>query len=227
MGALSPLVELDKLHGRRDAAGALERAARLVAELQAAPPGYDVLWRAARVAFDLGDAPGCAPEERSKRSKEAWELARRAIALRPTGVEGHYWAALGIGAYGDGLGVVGAVMKGIEGKFTGALSRATELGPGYDFGNIFVMWGLYYLEMPWPKRDRRRAAEHLRHALALNPANLRAKLYLARLARDEDRLDEARSLLAQIAAAPVGRYDGPDERRAKDEAKALNASLAP
>jgi hypothetical protein len=53
----------------------------------------------------------------------------------------------------------------------------------------------------------------------------RARLYQARIAADEDRPAEARALLTEIAAAPVGRYDAPEERRVKEEAATLATKL--
>ena len=216
------LQRLDELHARRDQKGALTEADRLVtATLALAPNDYAVLWRGARVRFTQSDERDRPEEERSRRGKEAYDLAERAIAVNPNGVEGSYWAALGIGSYAEGMGVVRALANGIEGKFTKALARAAALDVRYDHGNIPVVWAAYYLELPWPKRDRKKAAESLRQALALNPANLRARLYQARLAHDEGHAAEADGLLAAIAAAPADRYDPPEERRVKEEAAAL------
>jgi hypothetical protein len=99
------------------------------------------------------------------------------------------------------------------------------LDESYDHGNIPAIWAAYYLELPWPKRDRPRAAQQALRALAINPANLRARLYQARIAADEGHPAAARSLLAEIAAAPTGRYDPPEERRVKQEAAALAKTL--
>jgi hypothetical protein len=121
--------------------------------------------------------------------------------------------------------VLRALADGIEGKFLRPLERATALDERYDHGSIPVVWCAYYLELPWPKRDRGKAAAACQRALVINPANLRARFYLARIAADEDRPDEARGLLAAIAAAPVGRYDPPEERRVKKDAAAMAAKL--
>jgi hypothetical protein len=191
----------------------------------AAPNDYEVLWRAARVAFTDSDAPTRSTDERSRLGKLAYDYAERAIAANPSGVAGQYWAALGIGSYAEGMGALRALANGIEGKFRRPLERATALDESYDHGSIPVVWAAYYLELPWPKRDRDKAAEELRRALAINPANLRARLYQARIAKDEGRPAEALARLAEIAAAPVGRYDAPEERRVKKEAAAMAATL--
>jgi hypothetical protein len=220
------LGRLDALHLRRDDPAALEEARRLAeSAVAAAPNDYGALWRAARVTFSESDASNRSNDERSRIGKQAYDLAERAIAINPNGVEAQYWAALSIGSYAEGMGVVRALANGIEGKFKRPLERATALDVRYDHGGIPVVWAAYYLELPWPKRDRSKAAAQCALALTINPANLRARLYQARIAADEDHVPEARVLLATIAAAPAAGYDPPDERRVKKEAAELAAKL--
>jgi tetratricopeptide (TPR) repeat protein len=220
------LARLDSLHLRRDDPAALDEAHLLAAAaLAAAPADYATLWRAARLRFTESDQPTRSADERSRLGKEAYDLAERAIAANPGDVAGHYWAALGIGSYAEGVGVLRALASGIEGKFRRPLERATSLDETYDHGNIPAVWAAYYLELPWPKRDRAKAAQQAQRALDINPANLRARLYQARIAADEGRASDAKSILATIAAAAVGRYDPPEERRVKKEAAKLAETL--
>ena len=220
------LARLDQLHARRDDPQAQREARRLAeAAVTAAPNDYATLWRAARVLFTDSDDHARPSDERSRLGKQAYDLAERAIAANPNDVAGHYWAALSIGSYAEDMGAMRALANGIEGKFKRPLERATALDIRYDHGNIPVVWAAYFLELPWPKRDRTRAARELERALQLNPANLQARLYQARLAIAENHPAAAKALLAEIAAAPGDRYDPPDERRAKKDAAALAASL--
>ena len=48
-------------------------------------------------------------------------------------------------------------------------------------------WGGFYLALPWPKRDVKKAAEYFNKALAINPYNLRARVLMAQLNLREDR----------------------------------------
>jgi tetratricopeptide (TPR) repeat protein len=220
------LARLDRLHERRDQPAALEEARALVdAAVAAAPRDAELLWRGARVIFTQSEEPARAQAERSQLGKLAWELAERAVAIDPRSAGGHYWAALAIGSYAEGIGILNALASGIEGKFKRHLQRATELDPGYDHGNIPVVWAAYHLEVPWPKRDRKQAEGELTQALRINPDSLRARLYLARVLFDTGRPAEARTRLGEIASAPVGRYDAPEERRVKREATELGAKL--
>jgi hypothetical protein len=221
-----PLSELDALHARRDDRASVTRARAIVDSLLAKSPNdFAVLWRAARVLFTESEQDHRPAEQRGQLGKQAYDLAGRAIAAGANRVEGYYWGALAIGSYGSSMGMMRALANGIEGKFKTNLERAAAIDIRYDHGGIPVTWAAYYLELPWPKRDRKKAAEECRRALAINPANLRARLYLARIALAEDHPEEARARLDEIASAPGDRYDPPEERVVKREAAAMRASL--
>ncbi len=216
------MARIDDLHRRRDDRAAFSEEQRLVQTgLARAPNDYGLLWRAARFYFWASDDPGLGKEQRSRWGKDGWDIAEHAIAINPNDVAGHYWAAVCMGNYALGLGVVKALSLGMEGKFRERLGRAAALNDGYEFGGVETAWGRFFDKLPWPKRDRKLGEDHLRRALALNPAALRARVYLAVSYVDSDRAAEAKRLLDEVAAAPVGRYDAPEERRAK----ALGAGL--
>lgn len=187
---------------------------------------FEILWRAARVYFWLGDDPSQSAAERSKYGKTGWDYAERAIVQVPQRPEGHYWAAVNIGSYALGLGVMKAISIGLEGKFKERLSKAEQLAPAYNFGGVGVAWGRFYEKLPWPKRDRPKAEQHLRKVLTQqNVNNLRARVYLADTLAQDDRAAEAKRLLDEVAAAPLGRYDAPEERRAKALAEGLRPAV--
>ncbi|HVV16105.1 MAG TPA: tetratricopeptide repeat protein [Polyangia bacterium] len=221
------LARIDELHRRRDDRAAFAEEQRLAdAAVARAPADYAALWRAARVYFWASDDPGLPHDQRSRLGKTGWDLAERAIAANPNDVAGYYWAAVCMGNYALGLGVVRALSQGLEGKFRDRLGRATALDDGYQWGGVETAWGRFFQKLPWPKRDRKAAEEHLRRAMAINPNALRARAYLAGVYLDADRLAEARPLLDQVAAAPGDRYDPPEERRAKAIATGLAGDLA-
>jgi hypothetical protein len=222
---VDPLARIDALHKRRDDRAALAEERQLVdAAVARAGNDYETLWRAARLYFWLGDDPSQNNQTRSKLGKVGWDLAERAITTNPKHAAGYYWAAANMGNYALGLGVVKALTQGMEGKFTDRLRKAGELDPRYQHGGIDVAWGRFYEKLPWPKRDRKKAEEHLRKVLTqLNPHHLRARVFLADTLAHDNRAAEAKRLLDEVAAAPVGRYDAPEERRAK----ALGVALLP
>jgi tetratricopeptide (TPR) repeat protein len=218
------IARIDEVHKHRDDRAAWSEEQRLVqTTLARAPLDDGVLWRAARLYFWASDDPGLSNEQRSRWGKEGWDLAERAIAINHDDVAGLYYAAVCMGNYALGLGMVTALSKGLEGKFRDRLSAAERLNPRYEHGAIDTAWGRFYEKLPWPKRDRKKAEEHLRRAQQVGPSNLRARVYLAETYLNEDRAQDAKRLLDEVSAAPVGRYDPPEERRAK----ALGAALLP
>jgi hypothetical protein len=220
------LARVDQLYARRDERAAWSEEQRLIsAALQQAPDNYDVLWRAARVFFWLSDDPAVGGEQRSKWGKQGWDLAERAVAIKPSDVAGHYYAAICMGNYALGLGIMKALSMGLEGKFKERLKRAGELDARYQHGSIAVAWGGFYDKLPWPKRDRPKAQQYMREALAINPHSLRARVFLAMSLMSSDRPRDAKTVLDEVAGAPVGRYDAPEERRAKQLAAALMPQL--
>jgi hypothetical protein len=212
---------IDELHRRRDDRGAFSEEQRLIQAGLARAPDYGLLWRAARFYFWASDDPSLPKEQRSRWGKDGWDIAERAILSNPNDVAGYYWAALCMGNYVLGLGVVKALSLGMEAKFRDRLGRAAALNDAYEYGGVETAWGRFFDKLPWPKRDRKQGEDHLRRALGINPAALRARVYLAISYLDSDRTPEAKRLLDEVAAAPVGRYDAPEERRAK----ALGAGL--
>jgi hypothetical protein len=221
------LARIDELHRRRDDRNVFSEEQRLVqAGLQRAPDDYGLLWRAARFYFWASDDPGLARDQRSRWGKDGWDIAEHAIAVNPNDVAGYYWAAVNMGNYALGLGVVKALSIGLEGKFRDRLGRAATLDDGYQDGGVETAWGRFFDKLPWPKRDRKQAEEHLRRALQINPAALRARVYLGKMYLDSDRPADAKRVLDEVAAAPVGRYDPPEERRAKAMAVGLQPELA-
>jgi len=221
------LARVDELHHRRDDRAAFAEEQRLAeAAVARAPADYGALWRAARVYFWASDDPGLPHDQRSRLGKTGWDLAERAIAANPNDVAGHYYAAVCMGNYALGLGVVRALSQGLEGRFRDRLGRATGLNDGSEAGGVEPAWGRFFEKLPWPKRDRKAAEEHLRRALTINPNALRARVYLAGVFLEEGRPAEAKPLLDQVAAAPGDRYDGPEERRAKALAVGLAAEVA-
>jgi len=220
------IARIDDLHRRRDDHLAFSDEQRLVqVALARAPNDYGVLWRSARFYFWASDDPGLAKEQRSRWGKDGWDIAEHAIAKNPNDVAGYYWAAVCMGNYALGLGVVKALSLGMEGKFRERLGRAAALNDGYEWGGVETAWGRFFDKLPWPKRDRKQGEEHLRRALTINPAALRARVYLAISYMDSERAPEAKRLLDEVAAAPVGRYDAPEERRAKALGAGLQADV--
>lgn len=216
------LARVDAAWAERDQPGRVEAIrADLEAAGKAAPDDYGVLWRRARLLFWLADDPAGSKAEKSRLGKECWEIADRATALRPDGVEGWFYASAGAGNYSLGIGILSALTQGLEGKYKERLSRAEALDPGFEDGAIPTSWGRFWYELPWPKYSFRKSEKAFQKALETNPRNVRALVYLAELYRKEDQDDDARKLLERALALEPGAYDAPEERRMRARAQEL------
>jgi tetratricopeptide (TPR) repeat protein len=207
---------VQELWKHRDDPAAMTRAKKILDQALARhPDDYGLLWRMAAWYFWKSDDPELPTAERTKMGKEGWAVAERAVTLRPDDAAGHFWAATTMGNYSLGIGVIRALSQRIEGKFRSRISEAEKLDPAYGQGAIPNTWGRYYASLPWPKRDRDKAERYYRKALEINPHNLRSRVYLAELALDKDRPAEAKKMLDEVLQSPVGKYDPPEEKRAK------------
>jgi tetratricopeptide (TPR) repeat protein len=216
------LARVDAAWPERDQPGRLDAIrADLESAAKAAPDDYGVLWRRARLLFWMADDPAISKAEKSRLGKECWELADRATALRPDGVEGWFYASAGAGNYSLGIGILSALAQGLEGKYKERLSRAEALDPKFNDGAIPTSWGRFWYELPWPKYSFRKSEKAFQKALETNPKNVRALVYLAELYRKEDQDDDARKLLERAAALEPGAYDAPEERRMQVRAREL------
>ncbi len=210
----------------RDEPGRLDDERALLEKAEAiAPNDYGVLWRIARHDFWISDDNALPDDEKSKLGKKAWEYGDRATAVNPAGVEGWYFAAVGMGNYSLGIGILKALGEGIEGKFRERLSKAEKIDPRFFDGGIYTAWGRFYYKLPWPKYDARKSEQALQKSLQINPEQVRARVYLAELYMKEKHPKEARALLEEAAAHQPGSYDAPEERRSGARAKELLAEM--
>jgi tetratricopeptide (TPR) repeat protein len=220
------LARVDAAWPHRDEPGRMREIQSTLEEAEkAAPQDYGVLWRQARLLFWLSDDPALSNDEKSRIGKQAWDYGDRAAAVNPNGVEGWYFAAVGMGNYSLGIGILKALGEGIEGKFKDRLSRAEKIEPNFFYGGVYNAWGRFYFKLPWPKYDARRSEQALQMSLQANPASVRARVYLAELYLKEHHPKEATALLEEAAAHQPGSYDVPEERRSQARAKELLAEL--
>lgn len=215
------LERADSAYARRDGPGAIDEVRTALEEGERVAPGnYEVEWRLARLDVWIADDPSLSKEEKSRFGKDAWEHGDRATRADPHRVEGWDYAAAGVGNYALGIGLFRALGEGIEGKFVERLTRAEKIDPDFQQGAIQTAWGRFWSRLPWPKYDAGKSERALKEALAKNPDNVRAHVYLAELYAREGHRDHARSELEKALAHPPDQYDPPEERRMQAVAQA-------
>jgi tetratricopeptide (TPR) repeat protein len=137
------------------------------ARFQAETNNADAAWQFARSCFDLGEI-ATSDAEREKTAQSGIAASRKAIASRPTAVQGHYYLALNLGQLAR-TKMLGALR--IVDQMESTLSVARTLDEHFDFAGPDRSLGLLYLEAPsfGSIGSRSKARQHLRRAVELAP----------------------------------------------------------
>lgn len=215
----------DALFDQRDDPAKLkELEAKLTEAVAAHPNDYGVLWRAAQLKFWIADGSAGNPELKKQLGKEGWALGDRARAVNPKGAEGHYFAGVSVGMYSEAVGILNALMEGIEGKFNERIDAAVKLGPWLDMGAPLLAKGRYHFSLPWPKRDLGKAIALFEQVTAKEPKNLHAWMYLAEAQLADGEKKKAHQSIQRALTGSTD-YDPPAAKRAQERAKKVAAQI--
>jgi tetratricopeptide (TPR) repeat protein len=194
-GTASLIAQMDALWAQRAARDVMPELMALGTQgLTAAPDNYEIQWRMARGAFWVAFTQSNRVTRKAMAGSAA-DWADRARMQRPDRVEGQYFYAAAIGAYGATIGAMQAVIEGIAGKFENAATRAYEIDRDFENGAPITMLGRYYYMLPWPKRDLTRSRQYLEEAAARHPRKLISRVYLAETYYELDEREKARAEL--------------------------------
>lgn len=191
----------DALFDRDDRRGTTWRAIGFFREaLKLEPNHYGALWRAARGFARLADDARVTGRNGGSPAKQGLSYGRRAVAAHPKGVEGHYWAAVCVGQWGNSLGIPSAISQGIAKQLERHLRAARRLDPSYDAGGPDRMLAMYHHTIPWPFRDRDKALFHINRATPHGPKDPRNLFCRAQIVHGRGSHREALGLLRRCLA---------------------------
>ncbi len=157
----------------------------------------DALILLARVHFLVGDVRATTPEARLAAYDRGRELGQRAVELAPRSEEAHLWYAINTGRGGQARGVVRSLF--LLPTVREELDIILGLNPKSARGHALA--GNVMFEAPGLLGgDRRKAEEHYRKALQIDPRLTVVRVDLARLLIATGRHDEARRELTRVIA---------------------------
>lgn len=159
--------------------------------LKVDPKHFKALWRLARAFMWLGEQSSSSADHR-RLGWTGYGYARRAIQVDRRRVEGHFWAALCIGEYAKGLGIISAIRQGIERRFRGYLDASMRIDRSYDEGGPDRIYALYWHSLPWPLRDNKKSLYHFRRSLGYSRTNPFTHLYYGKVLAAESQEAKAR-----------------------------------
>jgi hypothetical protein len=218
------LREADRLfaHGE-DAARDRQSLAVLERAIASDPNNYQLLWRAARSYYYVGDAAAGKQEKKVNFEKGIF-AAQRAVATQGGAVEGHFWLAANYGGWAEMVGVVNAYQT--VKKIRAEMQTVLRINANYEDGNAYLALGLIDRELPrLLGGNAKRGVSFLEQGLRAAPHNLDLKLALARAYLEDGRRDEGRRLLQEIMNASVNPARAREGRHIQEKARqALNKS---
>jgi tetratricopeptide (TPR) repeat protein len=200
-----------------NASGALQR---YEGALGASPSNYDLLWRAAREASDLGEAAAEAPK-RSELYRKAEGYARRAVAANGAGADGHFMLAVALGRTALTLGSRDRVKYAAEireealsavkadPKHAGALhvlgvwnAEVMRLNSFARFAARKFLGGKVFEQASWPE-----AIRYMEAAVAADPERITHRLDLAEIYADTRDIPKARASCEAVSTMPAVEFN--------------------
>ena len=191
-----PIAEADGLfaygedRGRdRQALSVIERA------LERRANEYQLLWRAARVYYHVGD--DAEVSEKQHYFERGIAAGQRAVALQPTGVEGHFWLGANYGGLSEAQGMVQALqmIKYVRAE----METALRLQASYEDGGAYLALGELDRQLPRLFGGSvKRAIAYLEQGLRVAPQNMAMRLALAQAYLDAGRRDDGHRQLLEI-----------------------------
>lgn len=192
------LEDASKLWKMRDWGGHTEAAvAMLEAEVAANPDSFEAHYHLSR--FYYWQATQLSGEARAERAKLGWDEAEACKKLDASRVEGWYWAAINIGAYANGAGIMASVKQGLGEELEANARKAGALDAAHDYGGPNRVLGRFYYKLPWPMQDLDQAASLLEKANESDPFCINL-VFLAEVYIAQDEEAKAKALLEQAAA---------------------------
>jgi len=201
LSSADPIAEADGLfsHGEdmahdRQALGIIARA------LETHTDEYQLLWRAARVYYHVGD------DAEASQKRDYFErgitAGQRAVALQPGGVEGHFWLAANYGGLSEVRGMIQALqmIKQIRAE----METALRLQASYEDGGAYLALGELDRQLPRLLGGSvKRAIAYLEQGLRVAPQNMAMRLALAKAYLDAGRRADGQQQILEILSMPV------------------------
>ena len=230
--AATVIQQAERDRAAHNASGAL---GRYETGLTTVPTSYDLLWRAAREAVDLGEGATDAAR-RTEYYRKAEGYARRAVTANSNGADGHFMLSVALGRTALSVGSRDRVKYAaeirsealaavkIEPKHAGALhvlgvwnAEIMRLNSFTRFAARNFLGGKVFEQASWAEATR-----YLEAAVEADPARITHRLDLAKIYADTNQKPKARSTCDAAIRMPDVEFN---DARYKRECQTLLAGL--
>jgi tetratricopeptide (TPR) repeat protein len=214
-----PVAEADALFSYgEDTARDLQALATLVRALVTDAHNYQLLWRAARAYYQVGD--DASEREKQRYFEHGIEMGQRAVAQQPSSAEGHFW----LGANYGGLSEIQGIWHALQmvKKVRSEMETALRLQPEYEDGNAYRALGEIARQLPGVLGgNMKRAITYFEQGSRVAPQNMAIKLALARAYLEAGQREACQRLLTEILQMPGRPARAQADRRTQDKARQL------
>ncbi len=187
------------------------------------PRDYEAWWRISKFTCFMGQR--AAGPEKLRLLEEGINAGKKAVALLPNRVEGHFWLGANYGLTAEARNFLRAIL--MVDTVRREMETANRLGPDYEqAGGLRTLARVDYRAPFFKGGDKRRSVERLRDCLRRYPQNSLAMLYLADSLTDLGHADEARATLENILNLCPDPDYGPEFAENQAEARARLAKFS-
>lgn len=158
-----------------------------------------------------------------------YEYAEKAVKIAPEKAEEYYWKAVNFGYYCKN----GAGWKKLKrcssvgSEFKASLERVIDIDPSYDYWGAHRALAAYYINIPWPLKDKGKAVDYIEKAMNESngaPNYLWNMLIQAKVYKGVDKEAEAKNILQSILEQDINQLpDGAriESKHARKEAEKM------
>jgi FimV-like protein len=212
--------EADQLFTQRGDLAKAKQAADLYEKALAADPkNEEAAWKAARVLYWIGrNTKG--DDNKVKVFERGIADAKKAIAINPKSLGGHYWLGVSYGLYGSAKGITKSLslIDPIKEEMAAVIAQ----DPKYDQGGPYRVLGRLYFKVPGIfGGSNSEAIKDLKIAIKYGPTRWLNHLYLAEVYIDEGEKEKAKKLLEQVIKGPAPQGLEPEYAMWKAQAEKL------
>jgi tetratricopeptide (TPR) repeat protein len=214
-----PVTEADALFSYgEDTVRDLQALATLVRALVTDAHNYQLLWRAARAYYQVGDQ--ASDQEKQRYFEQGMALGQRAVAQQPSRAEGHFWLAANYGGLSEIQGIWHALQ--MVKKVRSEMETALRLQPDYEDGNAYRALGEIARQLPGVLGGNlKRAITYFEQGLRVAPQNMAIKFALARAYLEAGQREASQRLATEILQMPVRPARAQADRHTQDRARQL------
>lgn len=201
-----------------DTARDLQALAILTRALGTDAHNYQVLWRAARAYYQVGD--DASDREKRHYFERGIEMGQRAIAEQPSSAEGHFWLAANYGGLSEIQGIWQALQ--MVKQVRTEMETVLRLQPDYEDGSAYRALGEIARQLPRVLGGNlKRAIAYFEQGLRVAPQNMGLKLALAKAYLEAGQHEAGQRQLTEVLQMPVRLARAQADRRTQDKARQL------